>query len=416
MVAGAGQAAPAGPGASVDLGVIPRGAVAARDGRVVWTGPEAEIAAALEVPDDALVVDVEGAAVVPGFVDAHAHLVVGGRARGRVRRPSGRRHLPGDPGGRRRHQQHGARDAGGDGGAARRPGRAPPRLLPAARHHDARGQDRLRPHPRGRAQAARRRQGRASGAPRAHRPRGAPDARGVRRPRRRVHRRSSATRSCRRSPARPSSSTSSATRARSPSRRRGACSRRAAPSATGSRSTPRSWRTPGGRRWPLRSAPSPPTTSSTSPARTSRRSGGRAPSPSCCRARATRCTRPTRRRKELLAAGVTVALATDFNPGSCYSENLQMAISLGLPGGPADAGRGPPRRHPGRRGRARPPARGRQPRAGQALRPARPRLGDPPGAALPLGRQPRDRRRRRRRGRRARPAGRCVILADGGPA
>ena len=32
--------------------------------------------------------------------------------------------------------------------------------------------------------------------------------------------------------------------------------------------------------------------------------------------------------KELLAAGVTVALATDFNPGSCYCENLQMAISL----------------------------------------------------------------------------------------
>ena len=32
--------------------------------------------------------------------------------------------------------------------------------------------------------------------------------------------------------------------------------------------------------------------------------------------------------KELLAAGVTIALATDFNPGSCYSENLQMAISL----------------------------------------------------------------------------------------
>ena len=79
---------------------------------------------------------------------------VGGRAGGRVRRPPRRRHLPGDPGGRRRHQQHGARDAGGDGGAARRPGRAPPRLLLAARHHDPRGQDRLRAHPRGRAKAA----------------------------------------------------------------------------------------------------------------------------------------------------------------------------------------------------------------------------------------------------------------------
>ena len=79
MVPGAGAATPAGPvSAAVDLGVVARGAVAARDGRVVWTGPEAEIAAVLEVPDDALVVDVEGAAVVPGFVDAHTHLVWAG--------------------------------------------------------------------------------------------------------------------------------------------------------------------------------------------------------------------------------------------------------------------------------------------------------------------------------------------------
>jgi len=78
MAAGVGQAAPAGPGPSVDLGVIARGAIAARDGRVVWTGPESAIAAALEVPDDALVVDVEGAAVVPGFVDAHTHLTWAG--------------------------------------------------------------------------------------------------------------------------------------------------------------------------------------------------------------------------------------------------------------------------------------------------------------------------------------------------
>ena len=78
MVRGAGQAPSAGPGPSVDLGVIPRGAVAARDGRVVWTGPEAAMPDALEVPADAMVVDVEGAAVLPGFVDAHAHLVWAG--------------------------------------------------------------------------------------------------------------------------------------------------------------------------------------------------------------------------------------------------------------------------------------------------------------------------------------------------
>jgi len=85
LAPGVGEAPPTGPAAQdrppVDLGVIPRGAVAARDGRVVWIGPESQIATALDVPDDAFVVDVEGAAVIPGFVDAHTHLTwAGGRA------------------------------------------------------------------------------------------------------------------------------------------------------------------------------------------------------------------------------------------------------------------------------------------------------------------------------------------------
>jgi len=75
MSSGAGAAAPAG---AVDLGVIPHGAVAARDGRIVWAGLETELAGAVEVPADAIVVDAEGAAVLPGFVDAHAHLVWAG--------------------------------------------------------------------------------------------------------------------------------------------------------------------------------------------------------------------------------------------------------------------------------------------------------------------------------------------------
>jgi len=75
MAPGAGAAAPAG---AVDLGVIALGAVASAGGRVVWAGPEADIAGAVEVPGDAVVVDVEGAAVLPGFVDAHAHLVWAG--------------------------------------------------------------------------------------------------------------------------------------------------------------------------------------------------------------------------------------------------------------------------------------------------------------------------------------------------
>jgi imidazolonepropionase len=82
MAPGAGHTPSAGPSGQtrplVDLGVIPRGAVAARDGRVVWTGPESEIGSALDLPDDAVVVDVEGAAVIPGFVDAHTHLTWAG--------------------------------------------------------------------------------------------------------------------------------------------------------------------------------------------------------------------------------------------------------------------------------------------------------------------------------------------------
>jgi imidazolonepropionase len=36
--------------------------------------------------------------------------------------------------------------------------------------------------------------------------------------------------------------------------------------------------------------------------------------------------------RDLLAAGATVALATDFNPGTCYCENMQMAIALACQG------------------------------------------------------------------------------------
>ncbi|MDQ1626005.1 MAG: imidazolonepropionase, partial [Actinomycetota bacterium] len=53
---------------------LPDAAVVVRDGRVEWTGPAAKL------PPDApeQVLDVEGACVVPGFVDAHTHLVFAG--------------------------------------------------------------------------------------------------------------------------------------------------------------------------------------------------------------------------------------------------------------------------------------------------------------------------------------------------
>ena len=49
-------------------------AVVLRDGRVAWTGREADLPT--DAPEETL--DAEGACVVPGFVDAHTHLVFAG--------------------------------------------------------------------------------------------------------------------------------------------------------------------------------------------------------------------------------------------------------------------------------------------------------------------------------------------------
>ncbi|HEX9412266.1 MAG TPA: imidazolonepropionase [Ktedonobacterales bacterium] len=59
------------------LGVVERGALAARDGRIVWCGPEDMLASAV-ASSGARHVDAEGCAVIPGFVDSHTHLVFAG--------------------------------------------------------------------------------------------------------------------------------------------------------------------------------------------------------------------------------------------------------------------------------------------------------------------------------------------------
>jgi imidazolonepropionase len=51
-----------------------RAAVVIRDGLVAWTGPQAELP--VDAPDERL--DAAGACVVPGFVDAHTHLLFAG--------------------------------------------------------------------------------------------------------------------------------------------------------------------------------------------------------------------------------------------------------------------------------------------------------------------------------------------------
>ena len=65
-------------GALRDLGLVERGALAARGGRVVWVGPEAELEGRVQALPGALRLDARGGAVVPGFVDAHTHLCFAG--------------------------------------------------------------------------------------------------------------------------------------------------------------------------------------------------------------------------------------------------------------------------------------------------------------------------------------------------
>ena len=58
--------------------VVSDAALLARDGRVVWTGPDRDVPSEA---GDVQELDVAGAAVLPGFVDAHTHLVWAGSRR-----------------------------------------------------------------------------------------------------------------------------------------------------------------------------------------------------------------------------------------------------------------------------------------------------------------------------------------------
>jgi imidazolonepropionase len=70
-----------------DLGILENAALAAAGGRIVWVGGDLELDGRV---DPRQVLDAAGAAVVPGFVDAHTHLAYcGNRDPEIVRRLSG---------------------------------------------------------------------------------------------------------------------------------------------------------------------------------------------------------------------------------------------------------------------------------------------------------------------------------------
>src|SRR5271163_2371473 len=64
--------APAQPG----LGILESGAIATREGRIAFVGPQAELPAAWR--NSARVVDCEGRWITPALIDCHTHLVYGG--------------------------------------------------------------------------------------------------------------------------------------------------------------------------------------------------------------------------------------------------------------------------------------------------------------------------------------------------
>ena len=57
------------------LGIVPRGVLAARDGDIVFVGPPEELDEKVRVLDGATTVDAAGGTVLPGFCDPHTHLV-----------------------------------------------------------------------------------------------------------------------------------------------------------------------------------------------------------------------------------------------------------------------------------------------------------------------------------------------------
>ncbi|MCA9751718.1 MAG: imidazolonepropionase [Gemmatimonadetes bacterium] len=61
-----------------EIGRVERGAVAVRGEEIVWVGPQTELATHVDVAAGATRLDAAGGCVLPGFVDSHTHLVFGG--------------------------------------------------------------------------------------------------------------------------------------------------------------------------------------------------------------------------------------------------------------------------------------------------------------------------------------------------
>jgi imidazolonepropionase len=86
VVATCAGAAPRRGGAQRDIAPLQRASVAALDGRIVFVGAPAVLRSEVALEPDAVRIDARGCTVVPGFVDAHSHLVFAGDRRDELQR------------------------------------------------------------------------------------------------------------------------------------------------------------------------------------------------------------------------------------------------------------------------------------------------------------------------------------------
>ena len=77
VVTGAGELLTC-PADGKGIGLVVGGAVAAKDGRVVWVGPSKQVQRRVSLADGAAVVDAGGRVVMPGLVECHTHLIFAG--------------------------------------------------------------------------------------------------------------------------------------------------------------------------------------------------------------------------------------------------------------------------------------------------------------------------------------------------
>ncbi len=79
LLTGAGELLTLDPGlGDGPLGVIRGGALAASGGRIVWVGKASQVARSVRLARDGQELDAHGRVVMPGFVDSHSHLVFAG--------------------------------------------------------------------------------------------------------------------------------------------------------------------------------------------------------------------------------------------------------------------------------------------------------------------------------------------------